>query len=462
MARDLGTSLNSPGWAASAIVAAGVTALFTFPTWPGLMSYDSHVAYQQSREGVFSMLWPPLHAYLFTLARSVGADIWGLFVTQTFLLFAAANLVIHMLTPGRRLAAGLSVCFALAFIYIPTLLGSVFAHWRDTPTASFAVLGLALWLLAARYRAGWLLPVAVLAFAVAVGLRYNAFVLVAFVMALMVWSPLLDGRGGRGARAMVAVALVAGLALAWGSTQWRLPDLRRMPNPGNLAGTQLFDVIGISACADRNFLPPEVSGGRAISAYHVRRAYDPRHLQLALADKPGQPMLKESGAKADIPGVWRRAVLAEPVCYLDHRRLVAIELMGMSKAAVYYPVHATIDVNAYGLKLTRPRATFAAVAYIERNAPEGWRRPYLLYLGALLATAAALALRRPAAPLMAALMAGVLAYPALLFLAAPAADARYIFPSSVMALLLMVAGTGVVLGPRLAERSSSRGKAATR
>ena len=48
--------------------------------------------------------------------------------------------------------------------------------------------------------------------------------------------------------------------------------------------------------------------------------------------------------------------------------------------------------------------------------------------------------------LLLALLAGAFGYPALLFLAGPAADARYIFPSNVLCLTIALAGLGLILG----------------
>ncbi len=185
--------MGEPGWLASLLVATIATAAVCYPAWPGYMSYDSLFAYQQARYGVQTMLWPPLHAYMFQLSELLGARTWGVFVFQTFTLFAAAGVGLHLLVRDRPLAFLLSVGFAAIVFLSPAVLGPMLTQWRDVPTASFAFLGLTFWLLAARYDRPLLLAPAALAFGSAVALRYNAFVLVAFLLALMVWSPLLGG-----------------------------------------------------------------------------------------------------------------------------------------------------------------------------------------------------------------------------------------------------------------------------
>jgi hypothetical protein len=442
----VGLPLHPPGWLVSLAYAAVVTFVATWPVWPGYMSYDSLFAYQESLTGIENATWPPLHAYLFALVRGVGADVWGMLVLQTFTLFFGAALIVHMAVRSRALALFLCVAFALAFIYFPTLLGTLFVHWRDVPTVSFALIGVAFWLVGARQRRWlWLAPAAT-AFGLSAALRYNAFPLIAFVLILMIWKPFL-GRAPQGAARVAAVlTLVVSLGLGWASTQWRLPDLRRLPAPPNFAGTQLFDLVGVSACADHSYLPLAVTHDKPMSAYQIRKAYDPRHLLITLRPTPGQPQIQETDANGAVQEAWSRVLMREPGCYLAHRMVVFVELMGLAEDEVFYPTHGVIDRNPHGIALARPRAAAAVNAYVNRNAAELWRRPALLYLGVtLLAAAAALRDRRWTLPL-AALWAGCMAYPGLLFLITPAADARYTFPSSVLCLV-----TGALAFGRLFE-----------
>ena len=440
---SLSEHLAEPGWLASMAFAALATAAVCYPAWPGFMSYDSLFAYQQARYGVQTMLWPPLHTYMFEASERLGARTWGVFVFQTFTLFASAAVVIHLLVRNRAVAFLLSVGFAAVVFLSPPVLGPMLAHWRDVPTASFAFVGVACWLLAARYGQPLLLAPAALAFGAAVALRYNAFVLVAFLAALMVWSPLL-GRPSRFARPFVLVCAIVALGLAWASTQWRLPDLMRMPSPGNFAGTQQFDLIGISACADRNYLPPGMAPP-GTSAYHIRKTYDPRHLHMTLAPKPGAPPFAETDAGGAVQRTWLPVILKEPGCYLSHRLAVFVEQMGMARDGVFYPSHAEIDRNGFSLSLAHPEMAARAVTYILDHDQEVWRRPAWLYALAIVLGGLAALRERAHAPLLLALLAGALAYPGLLFLASPAADARYIFPSNVLSALIALISLGLLV-----------------
>jgi hypothetical protein len=446
----LAERLGEPGWLVSLAFAAVATALICYPIWPGLMSYDSLFAYEQARFGVQTMLWPPLHTYMFQLSEALGAGTWGVLVFQVFSLFAAVAVSLHLLVRSRWLAAVLCLVFAGLVAIFPTVLGTLFNQWRDVPTASFAFLGLALWLLAGRYAQPLLLIPAVAAFVCSIALRYNAFALVAFPLALLIWTPLL-GRPSRVGRPLAALSVVAGLALAWASTQWRLPDLERLPPPANFRATQEFDLIGISACADRNYLPPALTDGRDMSPYFIRRNYNPRHLLLSLGPKAGVPAILQSDGDGAVQRAWPKVILREPGCYVAHRLAVFVEQMGLSDQGVFYPTHEGIDANAFGLKVAHPEAARMAVQHVAAWSGDLWRRPAWLYVLAPLLAGAALLRQRAYALLFLSLLAGAFAYPALLFLVSPAADARYIFPSNIACLFLAAASLGVLLDPRRAR-----------
>lgn len=439
---------GAPRWGVSLLYATAVTLAVCWPAWPGMMSFDSLYAYEESLRGVETMTWPPMHAYLFWLSRTLGAGTWGLFVLQTFLLFFAAAVIVNLLVRSRAWALAALAAFALAFVYVPELLGGAIVQWRDVTTASFALAGFAAWLIAARRRSRTALAVAALCLGIAAALRYNAVLLLVLVAPLMVWRPYLAPKAPRTAQGLAAGALVVSLGLALASTHWRLPDLKAMPAGSSFAGTQQFDLIGVSACADRNYLPPRITAGWPITPRQIRKAYDPRHLQLAYRPVPGAPRIQETDAGGQVQKVWPLVIRHQFGCYLAHRSAVFVEQMGLARRAVFYPTEAGIIPNPYGLKPAHPGAVVRLNAYIQSRAPELWRRPIWLYLLAPFATVILWRRRHPARMLFAALLAGAFAYPAALFVAGPAADARYIFPSNVICALLIAAGAGIVMSER--------------
>jgi hypothetical protein len=436
---------GEPRWIGALLYATAATVAVCWPAWPGYMSYDSLLAYEQSVTGVQTMTWPPLHSYLFWLSRSAGAGPWGLFLVQTFVLFAAAAVAANLvLRRGWQAAAALGL-FAAAFVAVPPMLGTVMTQWRDATTASLGLAATAAWLLAARSRSAALLGLAAALIGCAVALRYNAFALFALIVPIMLWRPYIHGPATGGLRLFVAGCLAASLGLAWASTHWRLPDLQRLPAADNLAGIQEFDLIGISACAGRNYLPPAATDGWPITPAQIREIYDPRHVQKSFEPHEGVPAVQATDANGETAEYWRKVVPANFDCYLTHRLSVFIELMGIAKGAVFYPIHGTIDPNRFHIALAHPAASRAIAAYVNSRSAEPWRRPALLYLLATIAVVIVVVRRHRLALPLVALLGGGLAYPALLFVAAPAADARYIFPSNVFCAFVCSAGLVALL-----------------
>jgi hypothetical protein len=441
---------HEPRWAISAGLAAAATLAVCWPAWPGYMSYDSLLAYSQAVHGVETMTWPPLHTYLFALSRRLGAGAGGLFLFQTFVLLFAANLILSLASRRTWLAVTLMGLFLASFIWVTPQLGVLMTQWRDVTTASFAVLGIALWLIGARASAvGWLVAAAA-AFGCAAALRYNALSLIAFPLAVMAWRPYLGAGASRPVRLVVITSIVLSLTLAWASTQWRLPDLRRMPAGQNAMVTQQFDLVGTSACVGQDLLPYGMSGGAPIPAGRIRTGYDPRHLNLSLKGAHLAKLAPTDRNSAITSSAWRRAVAHHPLCYLTHRSAVFAEQMGTIRGHVFYPTHGAIDPNPFGLKLAHPRLAARVNAFVSSGALPMARRAVWLYVLALPLALLTAWRRRDQAPLLLALVAGAFAYIGLLFLAGPAADARYIFPSNTICALVIALSLGALLPKRLA------------
>jgi hypothetical protein len=436
-------------WAVSLGLAALATLAVCWPAWPGFMSYDSLLAYSQAVHGVETMNWPPLHTYLFALSRRLGAGAGGLFVFQTFVLLAAANLILSLAVRKTWLAVGLMLLFLASFLWVTPQLGVLMAQWRDVTTTSFALAGVALWLLGVRSRAVAWLVAAAAAFGCAAALRYNTLPLIAFVLGLMVWRPLLGAQISRPGRLLVIGSVVASLALAWASTQWRLPDFKRMPTGHNAMITEQFDLIGTSACAGQDLLPVGMTGGAPIPAAPIRAGYDARHLNLSLRGAHLAKLAPTDANSALTAAAWRRAILSHPVCYLRHRAAVFREQMGLARDHLFYPTHGAIDPNPFGLKLAHPALAARTTAFVSSGALPMGRRAVWLYALALPLALVAGWRRRDQAPLLLALMAGAFAFVGLLFLAGPAADARYIFPSNSVCALVIALSLAALLPRRL-------------
>jgi hypothetical protein len=280
-------------------------------------------------------------------------------------------------------------------------------------------------------------------------LRYNAFALFAFMVPLMVWRPFLDRPASARVRVIVVAALAISVSLAWASIQWRLPDLKRLAPASQTTSIAVFDLLGISACEGQSYLPLSVTRGAPLDGEQVRRLYDPRHVQLSFRPHPGVPQLyatrrfQTPQMRRDVAQAWRETVPRHLGCYLAHRTAVAVEQVGLGPAGAFAPTYGDIDPNPYGLRIAHPAASQVVTAYVLQASTGWWSRPALLYAVAA-AAAAALALKRDRrAWLAAALIGGAVANEALLYLIAPAVDARYIFPGEVFCAFVAAAGLGI-------------------
>lgn len=448
---------GKPSWLSSVLLAGLATLAVCYPAWPGHFGYDALYAYKTSITGIENMVWPPLHAYMFWISRIAGAGVGGLFAAQTFVLFFSAALAASLLIKSRIRAFAAAVTFIGLFVLVPPVLGVAMSQWRDVPTASFAMLAMSLWLLASTYRSWPAFIVGALALGCSVALRYNAFPLFALIAPMMALWPFL-GRPSAG-KGRVAAGLVVALSIiaAWASTQWRLPDLKPVDAANTQFTIQLFDLLGVSACTNRSFLPPELTGGTPLTGAQVRELYDPRHAQMALGPHAGVPTLDVAVRHAGplVDKAWRNAIPHHLGCYFAHRNIVFVEQLGLEKHHVFYPVHGRVDPNLYGIQLAHPAASSAVTRYVYVSADHLLRRPFWLYVFAAVATSILLTRREPRSIVCLALTVGAFGNVALLYFIGPAADARYLFPSNIFC-AFVIAVAGWILAETVGSKNANR------
>lgn len=430
---------------AAAILLAAAAGLFIcLIAWPGFMSFDSLYAYRQSIEGVETAMWPPMHDYLFFIFRHLPGGPGSFLFFQCFALFFSSNLIIRHFSPSPAVSIPLMGLFFGIFFLFPAMAGTLIALWKDTAVATFAIMAVALWLACTR-RFSWLKLVLIfLSLTVAVALRYNAITLIVPLLLLMMVQPGVNATKLRH-RAVVGAGIICMMLLAYSSTLWRLPDFRRLPPVASLATLiQLWDIAGMSVCANENLLPPEAgSKDEPWTADALSKVYDPRHVNLSF-EKPewSERILfrytpEESEA---LNRRWLELLTSNTGCYLQTRFNVFREQMGLGTDTVFYPVHGGIDENIYGFKLRYPERAQSLINFIVEGSQNPLRRAYVLISVSVLLLLPLIWLDRWRATFPAMLAAGSIASAGLLAFAAPAADARYMFPSGVLsALVIMIA-----------------------
>ncbi|MDP3660659.1 hypothetical protein [Phenylobacterium sp.] len=441
-AEQAGRRLGVVEWLALALcIGASAYQLHTIFA-PGFMSFDSLLFYEEAIDGVTRSTWPPAYAYLIQITRALGGDYGALFLAQTAMVFGFGGYLTMRLAAGssvRRLLA--LVLFMAAFIAVPPLLGTMIVLWNAVPVAGFMLAGAVFQLAGARgQRIGWALA-AILAYATCFALRYNSVFLIGPEMLLLLAFPL-GARSTAKHRITVATVALVAFAIALVSFSHRLPDLKPLPFNAGVRTIQSFDLIGVSALCGESFLTPEMTAKGPVSIAAVRRHYDPRHLNVSLADRPGVASIVKPADADQVDAAWRRAVAAHPGCYLKHRWAVFTEQMGAAPGGLFYATHGGIDPNRFGFVLDNPEQAQRAAVAISQSANDPLRRPVWLYLGAV-AAVLWLALRRDVRALPLGLLTlSALAYAGSHLFIAAAADARYIFPSNVLCVVVIAAALG--------------------
>ena len=405
---------------------------------PGLMSYDSNLFYEQAITGVKHSTWPPMYTYLIMAVRAFGGTYGALFLIQAAMVFGFGGyLALKLSGPGdvRRLAA--LAIFMAAFVAVPPLYGTVMVLWNVVAAASFLLAAMTFqWSAIESGRPIWAL-FAVAAFAVCFALRYNSIFLILPALLVLVAFPTGVKSTARD-RFWVAGGAVIAIGLAFGSFSHRLPDFHRLPpNAGVRHPFQTFDLIGISACSGESFLTPEMTAGHTITIDDIRGRYDPRHVNFTFLPKEGfEPFNKPFNA-AEVNTYWWRALKAHPGCYLIHRIRAFGEQMGMNRTGIFYPTHGSMHPNRFGIALERPALADATVQFIARNSQPMWRRPFWLYLGSVVALAYLLIRRDVRFFPLSVMSLGAFAYAGSHLFVMAAGDARYIFPSSIVCVLVI-------------------------
>ncbi|RXN86793.1 hypothetical protein C7R54_17885 [Achromobacter aloeverae] len=384
-----------------------------------------------------------MHDYLFYVSRMLSGGPGGLFVVQCFVLFYSASAICGHFARSGPMAAAMGVGLVALFFLFPTLAGTVIVLWKDVVVVSFSLAAIATWLSGVRRFQWWKFFCVFFFLIIAISLRYNALPLVLPFMLLTVINP-----AGRASDTRKRIGALAGamlvLSVSYATTLWRLPDFKRLPPVGNLVGViNLWDLTGVSACENLNLLPEGLESGERIPAADFKRIFDSRHLNITFTNPIWQAHVPRWGVDASaIQAQWRTVIREHPLCYLKIRNAVFLEQFGLHRHQVFYPTHSGIDGNKFGLQLAYPARTSALVQDIVAWSNSPLRRIYLLHAVALVLAVIAVWINRWRYDLLFALGLGIIGFVGLLYFAAPAADARYVFPSGVFSALLAILALG--------------------
>lgn len=422
----------------AAALAAGLgIALTLWLFFPGWMSVDSAVQYQQALAGRYDDVHPPLLAWLWRQTDRVWPGPAGLFVTLTVTWWTALTAIATRLVPGWRGAIA-----ALAIGLLPPVL-LIAAHlWKDV-ALSAALLAATAGILAFRAdgRRAWI-GLAVVFLAAAVAFRHNAW---PAALPLVVWLAWPRVRSVRWTlpRAVAAAGLAVALALVPGVVNRMLDAAPRDASSAVL----LWDLGAVSIATGQVLIPP------AVRAPDLSIA----DLEAGYVDFANPPMFASDRirlglfapySEADrraVLGAWFAMLREHPGAYLAHRARVTRHLLfgppaEAPRELVYVPdriLPPEAAVTLPALDRARDRVLLRAAESL-RPTPLFAGLPWLVL--ALLALGAAWRMRdtEPGRAAIA-LAASAWAYAAPLAVLTGSAEFRYLHWSVLAALLATLA-----------------------
>ena len=374
---------------------------------PGLMSIDAIVHYSQGLESAYSNQHPPLVTWLFGQSgRWLGTPA-GILALQLASIGGGLALLGARAVPGT---------YAIA-----AMLG------KD------ALLAGALLLAAAALRAGRRRAALALSL-VATLLRLNAIFAAVPLAAGALWGDLRRVRA-RAAAIVLAVVVLAGAEPA----AERAAGTRDVWPLGQLL---VYDLAGIYVRHPEALAASALA--RDVSAADLARLYTPDTGGLLLFPAPGAPGVSFhhlAERREALTAEWLRAVRAHPAAYAAHRLEVFRALLGARRGHAFYPFHARLDPNPWGLRLSPETLWFRALVGLRDAAADGvaFRGWFWVALSVAVTALAAARARRDPVPLC--IAASGLAYALGYALISVSAEFRYLYwtalsgPAALLALL---------------------------
>jgi hypothetical protein len=404
--------------------------------YPGLVTYDSILQFNEAITGRFTTNHPPLMAAVWRVLLHVGSGAWPMLVMNQLLYWAsfAALAVYCVRNTGRKT----SMVAVLAGLW-PLLLSFSGVIWKDVTLAAAWGLSCALLLLACQHKerhaqfwSCWCGAAVLLIFGT--GMRHNAAP-AALVLALALCLALPMTRWVRAA-VFVFLAVAAMVIVPLSGRLLQAQDSRP------ITFVISWDLTGISYFSGSNYRTDLSAGGTANLSCYSPRLFDNCPVE-SFASMP------------DALRLWRGAIEQQPLAYLEHRTLVFSMLLrfGCRKCRPYIAETGMSDLPP-GLEY-RGNPVRSALAYLLVGAgltPVG--RPYA-WLTAAIGLTGLFWRRRPTAEwkvLSLICLSGVV-YTLTYFPAAVTDEFRYVYW---LIYSVVLGGTAYLFGTKVAFRDVTR------
>ena len=296
------------------LIAAGfVLTLVVF--YPGLMTYDARYVYAAIADGHVGDWQSPVMTWLWAWIDPIApgsASMFLLIAALYWLAFAVLALVLVQKSTVCGLALPVLACAPPAFV----LLGVI---WRDVLFADTWLLATALTFAVADFRAVHRLPallIALILVAFGVLLRPNALLAAPILCAYVLWPSRSHWR-------RLAVLYIPAVAVLFALIQLVYYDVLGATRQHPLHEIFVFDLGGISHFSKQNVFPVEFTPEQ--TALLTSSCYDPTMWDVYWNREPCRFVMDIVEKQEKIFGTprlfdaWKRAILAHPRAYLEHR-----------------------------------------------------------------------------------------------------------------------------------------------
>ena len=409
---------------------------FTRLIYPGFMSYDTIYALGSARGQITSSAWPPMVSYVWRAIDSFSTNPSAMHFFQVALLLVSISIILRELSRKKW-----APVFAItSLLLVPVIAGTMAVIWKDVLTSGFMLAAFAVALFIPRIKLKksktltFLAIVLFLSFVfLAMSTRHNS-ILGVFPIVLFA-SYLILGKGKNKSRLktlvqLSALSLMITAPLYGGKIlldNYSIPEFQRIEGTaGFLPGTQQLDLIGASVCANANYLGGAAPG---LSLDEIKAGYDARHVNLSAN------VLARITKPEEVASQWNEVLMTNPICLMSNRAQLFVALFGLNAGEQFLITAPLIYENDYGYALEPSLLRDLYVGYIYVLSFFPIFRPWFLALAAF-GGMILLYRRQLLSVQVTTLAASSLAYAVGLILAGNAADARLLFHTNVIWLMI--------------------------
>ncbi len=318
-----------------AICAIGF-ALTMWAYYPGMTSGDALASLNEGRTGIIYDQNSPLMSFLWGTLDQIVAGPGLMLILQVGIFWTAAAILWEAI---YRESLGLGLA-AVLFPFMPQILSQLPMIWKDIGMAVTLFMSVALIFLANKTKNPVALLISPIFLFYGLAARLNAL---PAVLPIAIWTGFVASSVfGLGKRPLISTAIGVSYCIAVLTAvyvvQASITD-GRTSYP--IQFVLLYDLAAISLANGEARFPKYVVENKNFSMEKVSENYRPTTVgELVYGDEssPGLPPLavvEDPEKIAELRGVWRKQVIANPMAYLRHRMNVFAELIGLGRSVSF-------------------------------------------------------------------------------------------------------------------------------